>query len=182
MGIRETLEKKKNLSVGLAAAMIVLGVATIIWQLATAHPDTRNIIPNEFFTVDDGQTFFTAKANNVAPFDYNGKEAVKAAVYQCGGKRFVAYMSRYTPDARKVMAAVAEAELAAMNTKGGTASRSGPAPNPGAVREATMNGRELKRPGDKEWIRSTNRQKVLELQMSIKCPGGGNEKPSPVEP
>jgi hypothetical protein len=183
MGLREILQKRKNLSVGLAFGLIVLGVGTICWQLASANRDTRFDIPNEFFTVDDGQTFFSAKATNVAPFDYKGKTAVKAAVYECGGKRFVAYVERYKPEARTVMAAMATAAAtAAPDAKSGGNSRGGPAPNPGAVREASMNGREIKRPGDKDWIPSTNRQKVAEIQNNVTCPGGGPGRPTPVEP
>ena len=189
MGMRETLENKKGLSTGLAVALLVVGVGGIVWQLMARGGDTRNNIPNEFFTADDGQTFFTASAANVAPFDHDGKQAVKAIVYQCDGKKFVAYMERFTPEARAVMAnnSTAAPKPAPSSPANATispemAARAAlPPPSPAAAREASMNGREFKRPGDKEWVRSSNRGKVMEIK-TITCPGGGKGTPTPVFP
>jgi hypothetical protein len=188
MGIREKMEEKKGLAVGGAIVLIALAVATIAWQLMSINRDTRNSVPNDFFTVDDGQTFFTAKASNLPPFEYQGKQAVRAAVYECDGKRFVAYMERFTPEARKaVMGAEVGPDPTKLQPKPGqspeAAARAATARgNPAAFRDATMNGRELKRPGDKEWVRSTNRQKVAEIQNHIACPAGGKGTPVPVAP
>jgi hypothetical protein len=45
---------------------------------------------------------------------------------------------------------------------------------------ASMNGKEYKRPGDKEWTKSTDRRKVAEL-MAVKCPDGKSPA-TPVSP
>jgi len=178
MGMRETMENKKGLSTGLAVALLVVGVGGIVWQLMARGGDTW-----------DGQTFFTASAANVAPFDHDGKQAVKAIVYQCDGRKFVAYMERFTPEARTVMAnnSTAAPRPAPSNPANAKispemAARAAlPPPSPAAAREASMNGREFKRPGDKEWVRSTNRGKVMEIK-TITCPGGGKGTPTPVFP
>ena len=192
MGMRETLERKKGLSVGIAMVLIVLGVGGIVWQLMGRSNDTRNNIPNEFFTDDDGQTFFTAKATNISPFDHEGKQAVKAIVYECDGKKFVGYMERFTNEARQVMASGSPApevkpapKTPPANTKMSpeAAARAAMPPQPASpdqVRDASINGREYKRPGDKEWVRSTNRGKVFEIK-TIRCPAG-NGTPTPVVP
>lgn len=187
MGMRETMEKKRGVSVGLAVVLLVVGVGGIVWQLMARGGDTRNNIPNEFFTADDGQTFFTASATNVAPFDHDGKQAVKAIVYECGGKQFVAYMERFTPEARQVMAysstpKAAPAKPTNPKMSPEMAARAAlPPPSPAAARDASMNGREFKRPGDKEWVRSTNRGKVMEIK-TITCPPGLSGTPKPVLP
>ena len=190
MGIREHMEQRKGLAAGGAVVFIVVAVASVAWQLMSMNRDTRNVVPDDFFTIDDGQTFFTAKSSNLPPFEYKGKLAVRAAVYECDGKRFVAYMERFTPEARVAMMG---AEVGPDPTKkvqpkpGQSPEAAARASQPrgqsaAASREAMMNGRELKRPGEKEWVRTTNRQKVAEIQNNISCPAGGKGKPIAVAP
>ena len=176
MGIRDVMRRHKNLTTGLAVVLIVLGVGTIVWQLSRNNRDTRNDVPNAFFTVDDGRTWFVAGADNLAPFDHDGKQAVKAWVYRCGGKQFVAYMERYTPEAHDVLtggtAAPAPVSASANdNQSPEAAARGHVALSPAAVMNASVNGKEYKRPGDKEWTPSTDPQKVVEI-MTVKCPDG----------
>lgn len=208
MGIRETLQEKKGLSTGLAIALVVLGVGGILWQVLHNSNDTRYKVPNDFFTVDDGKTYFTAPATNTPPFNYNGQEAVKVAVFECDGKKFVGYMYRLTAEARKLTAGggggggggavdkpapkpapappPAPAKPGAAPAGGGklspeaAARAANPSLNPPANPissphatsiEISMNGYEYKRPGEKEWVRSTNRAKMMEIKM-VKCPSG----------
>ena len=179
MGIRDVMERNKNATMGVAIALVVLGVGTIIWQVLANNRDTRNNVPSFYFSADDGQTWFSDSANNIPPFTHDGKEAVKAWVYQCGGKKFVGYLERYNPEAHKVLT-------------GGTAAPATPAPaapgkgqspeaaararvslSPAAVMNASVNGKEYKRPGEKEWTRITERRKIAEM-MFVKCPDGGS--------
>jgi hypothetical protein len=160
-----------------AITLVVIGVGTIVWQLMGSR-DTRNNVPNDFFTTDDGQTWFSASANNLAPFDHDGKQAVKAWVYQCGSKKFVGYLERYTPEAHKLLTGAdvgpAPAAPAPADGKGKSreaAARARVSLSPGAVMNASVNGKEYKRPGEKEWTKSTDRQKVAQIMM-VKCPDG----------
>ena len=176
MGIRDVLQRKKNLTLAMAIGLLVLGVGAIIWQLMASHSDTRRQVPNDFFTIDDGQTWFRDKATNLPPFDRDGKQAVKAWVYQCGGKQFVGYLERYTPEARQVLAA--KPPPAPTPTPGGAKGKTPEAAvrasaSPAAAMNASMNGKEYKRPGEKEWTRITERRKIAEM-MFVKCPDGGS--------
>jgi len=103
VGIRETLEKKKSLTVVAMVVVIIGSIIAIIVQARGLGP----VGPGDaFYTVDDGKTFFVGDAKNLPPFDQGGKQAVTAHVFECGGKRVVGYVSRYTADA---LATIAEA-------------------------------------------------------------------------
>ncbi len=68
-------------------------------------------IPTQaYYSVDDGQTFFADDINLVPPFEKDGKMAVRAHVFTCdGGKTpFVAYLERYTPEAKGKIEAMKE--------------------------------------------------------------------------
>lgn len=122
--------------------------------LANRHAMTT-VVPQHYFTVDDGKTFFAG--NGVPPFDYQGQTAVRAYVFECGGHRFVGYLERYKPDAHAL-------ELAGK-----------------ATIWIEANGKELKRPGDQAWISSSNVDAVATL-INVPCPSGSGDTPTPVEP
>jgi len=52
--------------------------------------------PKNYFTDDDGVTFFAAPADTIAPFQHSGREAVAAQVFRCGeyGEPFVGYLEK----------------------------------------------------------------------------------------
>ena len=191
MGIRETLQRRKGLVTGIAILLIGAAVANIVYHI-WRDGRNRNGEILEFFTIDDGRTFFTAGIDNVPPFTHEGKEAVKAVVYECDGKRFVAYMHRYTPEGHQVRcAAVERGKAAAAAAAKAKAEGKSPeaaarailgsgAQGPGGMMESSISGSEFKRPGDKEWVRATDREKVMEIQK-VTCPGGKGE-PEPVVP
>ena len=88
MGIRETLNKNPGITTGATAGIILLAVGFIIYQLSGGG--TPSVATKAYFTIDDGKTWFSDDINKVPPFDKDGKQAVKAYVYECpGGKPFV---------------------------------------------------------------------------------------------
>jgi hypothetical protein len=57
-----------------------------------------------FFTIDDGKTWFPADASNKAPFVHDGKQALRAHVFQCADKPpFVGYLSKFSSIANEHM-------------------------------------------------------------------------------
>ncbi len=91
----------------------------------------------------------------------DGKEAVRAYVFECNGKEFVNHLERYTPERRKLMEATAEAERAGKP----------PPPPPAAAGGTVMWGQEFKKPGGAEWMAASNLAKVGPL-LQAKCPDG----------
>jgi hypothetical protein len=157
MGIREWSEKHPKALISLVSACIGLTIVTVVVQVLAGRRTITTQVPDGYFTVDDGKTFFVASGSNIPPFDYQGQQAVSAYVFECAGKRFVGYVERYTPEAHREM----------------VENRATPA--------TQMYGRELKKPGENNWIKSGDLRAVAQL-TDIRCPDGGNGVPEPVEP
>lgn len=168
MSIRETMNKKPAVALAVGAALIVVGVAVIALQLDAGRAPGP---PSEaYYTVDDGQTWFTAGIENLPPFQHDGKQAVRVYLFQCaGGKPFVNHLERYTPDGRKAMDA-AGAKDALSIARAAAAQPHGP-----------MWGKEVKRPGDKQWVAADNLAKATPILVP-RCPEGIQAQPMPVEP
>jgi hypothetical protein len=103
VGIRETLNENRSVSVGATIGIIVLTIIWIIWY-SLGGSSSAGGGGKAFFSDDDGQTYFADDASKVPPFDHHGKQANLAFVWKCGdnGKPFVAYMLRYTDDGKKL--------------------------------------------------------------------------------
>jgi hypothetical protein len=150
VGIRETLNQNPRITTGITIAIIVVVFAFIAWQWrsGSAAPGAASGVPQVFFTDDDGQHWFPDDRKKVPPFDHNGKEAVGAEVYKCDGKTFVNHMIRYTPEARKKLEAIYAQQVAG---------------DPTATETIMSTGVEVKRPGEKEWVKVTDRAKYDEV-------------------
>ncbi len=166
MGIRETLNKNPSIVTGVTIGIIVIAIGFIIWQLATSGaPNMANA--KSFYTIDDGATRFSDYSSKLPPFDYKGQQAVRVYVYQCADKKpFIAYMERYTPEAKAVLEK-AKADPANINTD--------------AVDEAMNNGIEIKKPGGEKWVRRESPE-GQKLTSEIKCPDGTLNNIEPVIP
>jgi hypothetical protein len=104
VALREFLNEKRKYVTGLTIAIIAFFLVLIVIELVTS----RRSIPSEnkaFFTVDDGNTWFVDDANNVPPYDYNGKQAVRAIVFSYSGGQFVGYLEEYPPKIHDELAA-----------------------------------------------------------------------------
>ena len=170
MGIRDTLNRNPSIATGTILAIIVIAVAFIVYS------QSRGLSPSKepakaFYTIDEGKHWFVDDVSKFPPFDHEGKEAVRALLFQCGeGKPFVGYLARYTPDTKKELEA-------ARNSPTGTKSEQ-------YMRNliiAEKIGKEIKKPGDPQWTTladETNWKRV----MQVKCPEGQNDVPVPVTP
>ena len=156
IGVREWMNQHRGVTAGIVAGIVLVAVGLIVAQVLANRKTYPSASPDSFFTTDDGKTFFVASSDNIPPFDYKGQQAVHAYVFQCGGKKFVGYMERYLPDARQSI----------LNGKR----------NPQIERF----GRELKKPGAGEWVKSG--ELVVEAKVSdVRCPDG-HGVPEAVEP
>jgi hypothetical protein len=142
VGIRETLNDNPRLTTGVTVGIIVVVLGIIFWSMRGSAPAGAGTKASNqaFFSDDDGKTYFADDAKKLPPFDHNGKEAVLARVYRCGGKPFVNHLERYTPDAKTQ----AEATIAKNN---------GASNDPTLLEAIRPTGYEVKAPGQKEWIK-----------------------------
>jgi hypothetical protein len=143
MGIREKLNNSKKLGVGVGIGFLLLAIVVLY---LTFRDTTPPALEKAFFSIDDGKTYFTDDIKKVAPFQHDGKEAVRAYVYDQGGAKIVAYLERFTPAAKPKM----EALLAG---------------NDGSLKAQSELGQflmenpaEIKRPGDKTWLPSNTNE------------------------
>jgi hypothetical protein len=156
MGVRESLNEKKTLGLGVAAAVGLLAVVIIGAQVVgggsgVSEPETA------FYTDDDGKTFFKDDIYKVVPFDHNGKQAYRADVFKGpDGKQFVGLMYRHNALGKKAMQ---EHIAKGKDDPRGT-----------FLGGLEIQGMEVKRPGapDNTW-----RMNDTSLQSSIKSPSGG---------
>jgi hypothetical protein len=168
MGLRETMNKKPGVALGAGAGLIVIGIVAIALQLRAGGPPGP---PSQaFFTTDDGQTYFAAGIENLPPFQRDGKEAVRAYVFQCGGgKPFVNHLERFTPEGRKAMEAAGVKDAPSMAAAAAKQTR-GP-----------MWGKEVRKPGTKQWVSAEDLAKATPI-LAPRCPDSVQAQPMPVEP
>jgi hypothetical protein len=158
MTLRDTLDRHRGIALGSAVGIILLALIFIVREAMSGNPSP---IPRSgFYTIDDGATFFKDDIDLVPPFEYDGKLAVRAQVYDCGGKEIVGYLQRYTPDAKK--------QIDAANGVG-----------VGSIRAA---GTEIKAPltDDNGWV-NANHRKAGRI-YAVHCPDGSSNTPQPVMP
>ncbi len=161
MSIRETLNEKPILAYAVAGVGVLCAVILLLTQLVGEGP----VEPPEsdFFSSDDGASFFAADLANVPPFDHGGKTAVRAAVFECDGDRFVGYLERYTPEMHKSVVAMNGDPLGAEMSQW-----------------AANGGMEVKRPGDETWTNTANSAAYISI-VEVMCPDG-KKRAEPVFP
>jgi len=138
-GVRERLRSRQGLVIVAVLALSAYAVWTLVQQAHSGPPDQST----SYYSVDDGQSYFSDSASKLPPYDYGGKQAVRAHVFDCDGDHYVAYLTRYTADAIAVMQKTMELEKQDPNHAPATL---------GASR-AALNSVEYKIPGDAKWTR-----------------------------
>jgi hypothetical protein len=144
IGIRQRLGESKSLGVGVAVLLLIGGALAVGYQLSAMGPPKARA-PQIYYTIDEGKTLFTDSAELLPPFEHKGKPAVRACVYECSGKQFVGYLERFTDEAKRM---IKELDDAVKNAKPG----GHPPANLQQLANARRFGREVKRPGDSNWV------------------------------
>ncbi len=113
MSIRERMQTNRLLGVGVGIGLLLIAGIALAIQF---WPQKKANLALQYFTDDDGQTWFSDDISNIAPFDHNGKTAVIAEVftYDDGSKRYCAYLAKYTPEGKKKL----DAQIADAKAKG----------------------------------------------------------------
>lgn len=164
MSLRDKLKNHPRAAAGIAVTALAIGIGFIALQLQGGIAGLRG--NRAFFTTDDGATTFVDSADLLPPFPHDGKQAVRAYVFECNGKRFVNHLERLTPERQKLAQAAADALKAGK-----------PPPRPPASAGRTVNwGLEYKRPGDKDWIPGGDLARTSKL-LQAKCPDGHDSLP-----
>ena len=161
MGSAQTMTEPRKLGMGVAAAVLIVGLGLLAYQFFGGRQTvSAPVHATAFYTADDGKTFFSDDANKMVPFDHNGKPAYRADVFQgLDGKQFVGLIYRHTDAGRKEI----EAYFA-----------SKPKDPDRTARQIMERGRMQVKPagtGDKGWM--LNDEVTMErLQSSVTDPSG----------
>jgi hypothetical protein len=134
MTIRETLEQHQG-AVKIAISLVVLvSIVMIFTELRGDRPNYDvSRAGKDFFSEDDGATWFLADGLKGSPFNDNGATAYRAMVFRCGsGQPFIAYLAKYSDD--QIRRWHAEAAVSG-----------------GQTRVAGETPKLLKKPGDSAW-------------------------------
>ncbi len=99
MSVREKLNDKK-VGMGVAVALLVVACAIFTYYFLS-HSGVHVNASSAYYSDDDGQSYFKDSIYKFAPFDHDGKTAVQAVLGEASGHYFVAYLTRYLPDAQK---------------------------------------------------------------------------------
>ena len=164
MGLRETLNENPGLTTAATAIIILAAIVFMVVSMFRGDVETvgaANSGTNEFFSDDDGTTFFVDERTKVPPFDRNGKPAYRARVFTCDGgtTKFVGWLERYTPEAKKLIEDRAKD------------------PASGPVMMEDPSGLQFKKPGtgEKGWV-SSGDPEMMKLR-EVNCSNG-----SPADP
>jgi hypothetical protein len=164
---RESMSYRPSVAVILAGAGLLAATGWLAFQFvgkSDGAPSAR-----AFFTTDDGVTLFADDAQNIPPFQKDGKTACLAHVFTCdsGKTKFVLYLERYTPSAKELI----EADRA-----------KGVKRDALYYRDALRDRAEVKPPrtGESGWV---NREDEKSWKVTeAKCPDGRTTNIQPVFP
>jgi hypothetical protein len=166
VGIRETLNKNPSITTGVTAGIVILAIGVIVWQLfGGSNPMSGSAEAKQYFSDDDGVTYFADSASKIPPFDHSGKQAVRAQVFQCGdtGKPFVGILQRYTPDAKTKLEQIQGGKAANM-----------------AMEDIEITGLEIKKPKTGSWIKQADPRAGSISRVT--CPDGKSDQLRSVTP
>ena len=95
MGIRETINRNSAVSTGVMICMVIVAVVVIGLELRgdDGKPPAKN-----FFTTDDGQTWFADSSSKLPPFDHDGAKAVRCYVFKGSSGKFTGLLEKYSDD------------------------------------------------------------------------------------
>jgi hypothetical protein len=155
MGIREAINENSKITVPIIGVLVA---ALLLWMIFGRSGSTPGVPSKAFFSVDDGKTWFRDDIGKVAPFQHDGKEAVRATVIQCSdGKQFVALLEKMRPEAK--------AELERLQS-------SGEIVDTPTFQRLTESGTLVKLPGQGDWM--TRDEYQAKQVRPPSCPDGSD--------
>ena len=168
MSIRDALSKNTRFGKGAATAFVLFAFAFVYFELRS-RGNGYYVNTRAFYSTDDGKTWFTDLSTKVPPFDKDGRQAVQAYVFRNGnGPEFVGYLQRFKPNAKQALESVQNQSPSPLKPS-----------DANALHSAYTIGREVKRPGDTQWVSGARPLQAMQI-TTVKIPDGSVA--TPVEP
>jgi hypothetical protein len=115
----------------------IVGIGVVTWLRIQEFTPSK---PRGYYTIDDGASYFSDAPDLVTPFEYKGKQAVRAHVFRDpAGKKFVGYLEQNNPQSGAIIKRVKKRKP------------TDPPPTP-AEMGIVLSGKEFKKPGAKDWV------------------------------
>src|SRR5262245_14730257 len=107
MGVREVVNQRRGIVVACAAVAILIALALALMP-SSATPSKGASGASDWYTIDDGKSWFADDAGRFPPFEYQGKTAYRCRVWTCddGKTKFVSHLERFTVEAKKKLEAM----------------------------------------------------------------------------
>lgn len=166
-GIREALNRRPAIGVGLGGLVLVVAAVVIVAQARGCRGTAGGggDLAKAYFATDDGKTLIVDDATKVPPFDQNGQTYYRAVTYRCkktaDNPVVVTHLEKYPPDVKQQMEQARSADVMATLT----------------AFQRFSHLKQVKRPGEKEWVslsdKPAERQKYQEVMAPPKladCP------------
>jgi hypothetical protein len=105
VGLRQQLNDNPRIVAAVSGGLVLIALIMFIWPRSGLSGSGKPAgVTKEFFSTDDGKTWFPDDAGKLPPFDKDGKPAYRVRVYRCPhGKEFVSHLERYADGDRKRM-------------------------------------------------------------------------------
>ncbi|HWP40813.1 MAG TPA: hypothetical protein VNL70_07795 [Tepidisphaeraceae bacterium] len=104
MGVRDSLNQNPKVAAVVIGVAILAAVGLLIAQLRSTSDGVPGLTPGvkEWFTIDDGKTWFADDGMKLPPFEHQGKIAYRVRVWTCdGGKTtFASHLERINAQAK----------------------------------------------------------------------------------
>jgi hypothetical protein len=152
LGIRETLNRNSAIAVTAIVCAIAFCAVVIAVELRgnNGKPPTEN-----YYTTDDGKTWFVDSATKPPPFDHDGGKAVRCFVFKGPNGKFAGLLEKYSDEIRAQLASKGD-QLAPFGT-------------PILV----------KKPGETDWKQTSVEREALILVKIVGPTGSGIERVMP---
>jgi hypothetical protein len=152
LGLRETINRHPKISTTAVVCLAAAGLVAIALELRgnDGKPPAKN-----FFSIDDGKTWFVDSSQKLPPYDYEGGKAVRCYLFKGPQGKFVGLLEKYSDSTR--------AQLAS--------------------KSATASTGELpvlvKKPGEAEWQPMDSTQEAMTLMEITGAEASGIERIMP---
>ena len=156
MSLRQRLNDNPRIVAIVSGAMVLIALALALWPRSVGGGKAAGVT-KEFYSIDDGRSWFAAEAGKLPPFDKDGKPAHRVRVYRCPhGKEFVSHLERYADaDRARMEKLIDEKKTRSMEFI------------------QLESGFEMKKPGGGTWLKPTAQNVAQANAMRApKCPEG----------
>jgi hypothetical protein len=174
MNVRETLEKRKNLTIAVCAIPLVIAICLIVAHVR--EPANATAAVSTAYYSDDGASYFGGSAKQTWELQAKSVPVYPATVYDTrdGKERFVAYITRLPPAALQERSkALADYTAKEPTLTGIEHTKLGEAFT--AQIGSIMSNMEIKRPGPQnKWV-PVNSPEGRDIQTNIKSPQGSTD-------